>query len=217
MTEKEKEYFTKDEDGEYVKTENDIFTQEEIDERLEKFKTEGTKETEKVAETHKEEIKTLTDKITELEESDDGKDPKKKENLVRLRKAKEAAEEILKKVDEKYKGEIDGIRKDIKSERINSAIKSVVGDDAEVHDKVRLHYDNFKGDPKDKKEMMERINNAVILATGSQPKSPLDGIIGTGGGEIPGDAPKGKITSEAVELAENLGISKEELKKRKLL
>ncbi len=214
--EEKKEYFTTDEEGEYVKAEG-VLTQEELDTRLEEFKAEGTKEAEGVTETHKEEIKTLTDKITELEESDDGKDPKKKENLVRLRKAKETAEEILKKVDEKYKGEIEGIRKDIKDEKINSAIKSIVGDDAEIQDKVKLHYDNFKGEPKDKKEMIEMINNAVILATGSKLASPLDGIIGTGSGTTPGEAPKGKISSEAVDMAENLGISKEELKKRKLL
>ncbi len=214
--EEKKEYFTTDEEGEYVKAEG-VLTQEELDTKLEEFKAESTKATEGVTETHKEEIKTLTDKITELEDSDDGKDPKKKENLVRLRKAKETAEEILKKVDEKYKGEIEGIRKDIKDEKINSVIKSIVGDDTEIQDKVKLHYDNFKGEPKDKKEMIEMINNAVILATGSKPSSPLDGIIGTGNSTTPGEAPKGKITPEAVDMAENLGINKEELKKRKLL
>ncbi len=212
----EKEYFTTDDGGEYVKAEG-VITQEKLDEKLEEFKSEKIKEAEGVTETHKEELKKLTDKITELEE-DDGGDPKKKDNLVRLRKKAEAAEEILKKVDEKYKGELDGIKKEIKDGKIDSAIKRIVGDDTELQDKVKLHYDNFKGEPKDAKEVKERIENAYILATGSKPVSSLSSdVIGTGKGGFPRTEIKGKISEDGASVAEKLGISKEDLKKHKLL
>lgn len=214
--EEEKEYFVADDEGEYVKAEG-IMTQEQLDEKLEEFKTQKTEETEKTATEHKEELKKLTDKITELEE-DDGGDPKKKDNLVRLRKAKETAEEILKKVDEKYKGEIDGIKKEIKDGKVNSAIKRIVGDDSELQEKVKLHYDNFKGEPKDIKEVKERIENAYILATGSKPVSSLNSdIIGTGKGGFPRTEIKGKVSTDGASVAKKLGISDEELKKHKLL
>lgn len=206
------EYFTAD--GEKVEG---VLSQEDVDKKLEEFKTENVKETEKVAGEHTEEVGKLKEEITTLQEEME-KLGSKDLNFQKLRKKKEETEEILKKVGEKYEGKIEEIKKEIKDEKINAAIKGIVGDDSEVHEKVRLHYDNFKGDPKDRKEMMERIENAYVLATGSKPESSLDSsIIGTGKGLPLGASPKGKISEDAKSVAEKLGIKDEELKKHKLI
>lgn len=190
----------------------------QLEEKLaeaEKTRTEGV---ETLTKAHGEKTTELQGKIDELTETME-KLGDKDQNFAKLRKKKEENEEILKKVDEKYQGEIAGIRAEVREEKLNTAINAIVGEDKEVAEKVKLHYGNFKGEPKDRKEMIERIQNAYILATGSKPESLLNSdIIKSGGGSPPNLKDKGgKVSEDGKAVAEKMGISEEELKKHKLL
>lgn len=213
MSEENTELF--DADGNVIEG---AMTADQVQTKLEEFTKEKDTALETLKTEHDTKTQELQGKIDELTDEME-KLTKKDVNFEKLRKQKEGAEELLKKVEEKFKGEFDGIKKEVREGKLDAAIKNVIGTDPELHEKVKEFYNNFKGEPKDKEEMSERIKNAYTLATGSAPKDPLSSdVIGTGGGQPSTPSQyKGKISEGAMDVAKNLGITEEELKKEKLI
>ncbi len=205
-----------DEKGEVVEG---AMTQDEITEQTEKLEKEKEELLEEKETEYTESKKELEEKITEMEEEME-KFGKKDLNFGKLRKQKEANEEILQKVEEKFKGEIEDIKKNIGENKFEVVFKNVVGEqETETEKKIKEHYNSFEGAPKDRDEMVSRIKNSYLLATGDQLTSPLNsGVIGTGTGSHPKvKGTEGKITDDGKDLAGRLGIKEDELKKNKLI
>ena len=97
-------------------------------------------------------------------------------------------------------------------------VQNLAGGDAELSGKILYYYNQFAGSPKDEKERQERLQNAVLLATGGA-RSPMDSRVFSSAGIAP-QANKTKpeaLSVEAVQLAKNMGLSEQDLKKHKLV
>ncbi len=155
------------------------------------------------------------------------KERDKEKNLGGQRKVIESKEEEiknLKKDIEELKmtsiSKIADIEKKFNEEKINSVIDKITEGNKELKDKVKFYYENFKGEPKDDNELMERVRNAYIIATGGQQKFNLTGEIISSAGEPPiGNlsGSKEKLSPEALRLAKEMGITDQDLKKYKLI
>jgi hypothetical protein len=192
-----------DQDGNIV----EAFTKEELDQQLIEAKSEL--ET-KIAE---------QEKIINEKEEALGKEGDKENNFVKLRKAKETAEKQLEAMKTELEGKISEVKSEVSKRDFENAVAQLAGDDEDAKSKIKFHYDNFKGDPKDDKERAERLENAFILATGSKPLRSVPGsIVSTGSPYIPpASKTQGKISEGAKTLAGNLGLTEEDLKKHKLI
>jgi myosin heavy subunit len=194
--------------------------EEKINEAIEEHKQNSTEETEALKTELEEQKTALEAKEREIEELANEDD--KTKNLVQLRKAKEIAEkekgELSRRIGElesTFTQKVEEVEKKVTSEKLNSAVQKLAGNDKELADKIKIHYDNFKGVPKDDTEMNERLQNAYILSTGSKPESPLGaGTFGSGTG-IPagGGSSLGKPSQEAKDVGKMMGITDEDWKK----
>jgi len=146
-------------------------------------------------------------------------------NFKNLREAKKTAEEKLVELETQMTDKLKELENKLtatsEKAKVDILIDKMVGDDDELKKKVKFHYDNFKDSPKDEDELKERITNSYILATGSKPSDDLPaGAVSSGGGTPPKpEMPlTGKLESEeSKEVAKNLGISDDDLKKHKLI
>lgn len=198
-------------------------TQEESDKKVEEAQTkaeeEKAQEIEQIQKDHDEEKKNLEEQLEE-KEAEVEKAGKKDYNWKKLREQEQTLKDKLAERDKEFDKKIEGVREEIAGDKVGNAIKKMT-DDEETAKKVKFHYDNFKGEPKDDKEFQERIKNASMLAGigsdggGSAIKS---GAIGSGIGLPP--MPKrveGKISDESKDMAKkHLGLTEEEIKKHNL-
>jgi len=138
---------------------------------------------------------------------------KKAQETIEALKSEKA--EIEKKMDEK----ITKVKDELRGDTLVKAIKRVVGDDKDLQVKVKFHYDRIKGEPANEEEIMERVEEAYLLATGTKPKGGFSSeAFRTGGGAAPkGGGGAGKLSEEGKEVGEKLGIDEETLKKKKLI
>lgn len=207
---------------------DNVFTQEELDAKLSE---ERTKAIEDANADRQEEIDKLNEQITtkekELETAKEEltKEKDKDKNLGGQRKIIEAkekeVEDLKTKVSEieKITGEkITKIEGEIKDRTISQMIEVLAPGDKDLADKIKFHYDNFKGEPKDLKEIQQRIENAYVLATGGRPQNPLTGeVISSSGGVGPKPSGGGKVSEEVMDVAKKMGITEQEMKKHKLI
>jgi predicted RNase H-like nuclease (RuvC/YqgF family) len=218
------EYF--DENGQKV----EAFTQEEIEERLE---AERGAAIEEANASRQEEVDSLVlsleEKEKELETYQKNLEVEKDKdkNLGGQRKVIENKEKEIKELKEKLETvehssleAIEGIKKDINTAKVENIISSVSGEDSSLKEKVKFFYDSFKGEPSNEEEVKERVKNAYVLATGGKSKVDFSGDIISGAGASPSpkvDIPEGKIPSELIPLAKQLGLTDQEMKKHKLI
>ena len=204
-------------------------TPEEVEEKLQETKDQATdnatKQVEEIEEEHKQEIKELEDQIKEKEE-EVTKEQDKDKNFTNLRgKTKEKDEAISKLTEEieKLKGTVEEkmteFQQGATKEKVEDIIDGIVGSDKELKEKVMFHYNSFEGEPKTKEELLERINNSHILATGNKLANPLTGaaISSVGGSGVETKEDKGKMSGKEKEVAKALGINDADLKKHNLI
>lgn len=198
------------EDGDPI----DVFDENEVKEKLTEKEEEAKinfeeKLEEKTAE-YDERVAKKDEEIEQIKKDiEAGEGGDKAKNLTGLRKKLEDAEkskdEITAKFDS-YKEETDkkiqGIHETVSNKRIDDAIKAKVGEDKELGDKVRVHFNRLKPtestDPvKREEDFQERIGHAHILATGGVQPNTVSEVAGTTGGYVPGI--KGEATHETPE------------------
>jgi len=208
----------------------EAYTAEEIAQKLEEERLEAIEET-NVARQDEIDVlnQTLEEKEKALTEAQEYlvKEKDKDKNLGGQRKVIESKEnEIgdLKKEIEQIKQDsqlrLTEIEQKTKENTINSFLDKISDGNKELKEKIKFHYDNFKGEPKNEEEMTERVKNAYILATGGQPAIKLTGEVISGAGGAPEanvNIPEGKINPEAVPLAHKMGVTDQDLKKHKLI
>lgn len=195
----------KQEDG----TEIEVFTTEELEEAK-------TSAIETNNQTRAQEIDKLA---TELKA--------KEEELVKL-KGKDLNFSNLREINDRLTKEvgdlktqisiaIGGVKKDIETEAVTTAITSLAGDDKEVEKKIKFHFETtLKAvEPKNKEELNKKIQDAYLLATGEQ-VTPLvvPGTFSSAGAGI--NRPKinqTPLSPAAVEVGKKMGITDEDVKK----
>ena len=202
------------EDGEKLEG----FTKEETEKQLEETKASVEAEKQK-------EIDVLQNKITEFE-GKGGKDY----NFRKLDESKKDAEEKGKLQEtelEELKAKLEKVENTARSvtdqriseSKLNEKIEAFTGGDEEVSKNIKFYYDSFKPakeetDPVKREKMFnERVENAILLATGSKPISPLKKSgISSFSGSGTGKAKENKVPDEIRGiLTEKMGISKKDI------
>jgi alanyl-tRNA synthetase len=198
----------------------EVFTSDELNAKIDEIR----EETLESANQSKEEeindlVKQIEDKEKEianikLNENDKSKNLSNQREVIE-NKEKEKTE-LMKQLEE-TKSVANQAFNLIKEKTLDDKIK-LIAQDEETAKKVKHYYSQFTGEPKDEKEVNERINNAFILASGGASNPISAGVISSAGGYNPN--PVGsteKLNAEQVDLAHKLGLSDEDLKKNKLL
>lgn len=198
-----------------------VMSPEEVQELLAKKEEETNKAVEEAQQAMQEEIQTLQQQL-EQEREEKRKLEEKGVNFGTLRKKTEEKDskisELEKKIDElkgAFIGQIDKINQILSDKTIDEAMLKVSGGDRELADKVKFHYKQFAGIPKDEKEMQERINNAMILATGGKSTNiPGSTYSGAGGFNTTNNVVSvNKWTEDQKDLAKKFGITDAEIAK----
>lgn len=184
--------------------EREVFTQEELEEQknqaLEDYKTNNPDKSEEVTKLQ-DELKKAQEDLKGLKDKDI--------NFANLRnkvgeKEKEI-EELKTSIDEKIgvvkKEILEGVMKD----HYNDTLKSLVGEDKELLEKVEFQYKRLADASSTKEEISKKLNDAFILATGGVKNSVNPQVFSSGGvGGKPGVAKKPKLNAEEMELAMKL-------------
>lgn len=172
----------------------------------------------------REELSDKKDKVKELEEKIDEKDEKiqnlkdKDQNFENLRekkeeieKEKEEAEGHIGELEQKLDKRISKVRDDFASDKLMADINRRAGGDEDLAQKMKEHYDSFKGDPEDEKEREERLDKAETLATGSgQTVNSSQTRSGVGTPQT-GGKKKGEISDEGKEFGkEKFGLEEDD-------
>lgn len=191
-----------------------VMSPEEVQEMLAKKEEETNKAVEEAQQATQEEIQTLQQQLEE-EREEKRKLEEKGVNFGTLRKKTEEKDskisDLEKKIDELkggFIGQIDKINQILSDKTIDETMLKVAGGDKELADKVKFYYKQFSGVPKDEKEMQDRINNAMVLATGGKstiiPGSTYSGV---GGFNTTNNVVSAnKWTEDQKDLAKKLGI-----------
>jgi len=209
-------------------TEIEVFTQEELDERVQAAKDEATKTAtdaatkaaqdaaDKALEDYKkenegktnEEVEKLQKELQEAQEKLDGAggsggdDDAQKRRLMQerddARKNLEQGMADMKKEMEDFKSGMTG---DVKNDLLD---KYVGKDDAELREKVGLEFDRYRSDEVSKAQMEERMQAAFTIVKGEAPTpAALDGMT-SGGQRGDGNPAEGKKHVEVTENAKNI-------------
>lgn len=213
-----------DKDGTAV----EALTPEEVDEKLNEAREQAIEETNSAREAEFERLRTQIDeKDTSLQtaQAELEAEKSKDKNLAGQRKVIESKEkeiaDLKKGLDElgtKLDTSLQALTSKERVSMVNGMIKTFAGSNSALSEKIRFFYDQFKGDPKDDKEMEDRVKNAFVLAGGGQRMSIGSEIIGAGAGAPTIVNPSGeKLKPEATGVAKNLGITDQELKKHGLI
>ena len=140
-------------------------------------------------------------------------------NWKRINDAKESLEAKVKELEGSIDERISKARQEAFGDKVTNTIAAIAPDNTDLQAKIKFHYDNFKGEPKDDKEFKVRLNSALILATGGNVPKLTSEQFGTGGGSplglvSPNEGTTHKIAQSSVDVAKKMGITEEELKKR---
>lgn len=184
-----------DKDGNEV----EAFTQEEVDAKVTEKETALNKAHEEAINKKDSEIKTATDKITELEKGGSKKDEDKTE---------------VQKLQER----IDELEKNSVNDKKESLLRELAGDDKDLREKIELEYNQFNQDDTSEAAIEARMLKAVNLA---QPevkadsiKSAMSSMAAARGKDTSGaEEKKSEKTKEQAEFASNMGITKEDEEK----
>ena len=196
-----------DKDGNEV----EAFTKEDIDKVVEEAVSKAIDDTNTERQT---EIDDLTKQIETKSAGDDDKG----KNLSNQRKIIKDKEDEIAKVREEFEALKTTVAQSQSTQKIDSIIKSVVGDDPDMNLKVKTFYDAFKGEPTDDAQIQERVQNAFKLAGGGQ-KPTLSTEVVSSGGNLPQDLKINaeKLSPEGVELGKKMGLTDQDLSANNLI
>lgn len=193
---------------------------EKVEEEKEKEFTTNLEETLKA---NKEELEAKEKERKELED-ELAKEKDKEKNFGALRgKNKEGEEKITELTESitKLQESMTEMATKTSDSKIDGAVKEITGDDNELAEKTKYHYKRFEGEPKDEEEFKKRIEDAFLLASGSNPANALTGdVISSAGGGAPKEStPQKKFENSEVakDVAKSLGITEQEMAKHKLI
>lgn len=175
----------------------EVFTSEEVEAKTKEAATQAAEsaKTEAIEAYKKEnpdlssELTDLKTKLTEAEKllkekgGDDDDEDSKDPQVQRLRQERDDAKKALedfqtdveKKIDEKL-GALAGETKDEWLEKLS-------GGDVELRKKIEFEFDNYRTGANSKKDIAERMEKAVQLATGEKAEPGIFDFGGTGGGD----------------------------------
>ncbi|NIA04111.1 MAG: hypothetical protein GWP09_02055 [Nitrospiraceae bacterium] len=196
----------------------EALTPEEVEAKLDETRREvEERKDEEISQIQSEFDETVSSLEQQIKEKEDEmeKFSKKDYNFKKLRDSKEDLEKRLTEERSKVDEKINAIKGTLSDQQTTQKIKEAVGGDEELVKQTKYWLDQFK--PVEGEKIEERIQAAVKLATGG--KGVLSGqAISSGGGSIPTPQnTEGKISPEAVEVANKMGISNDDLKKHKLI
>lgn len=168
-------------------------------------------------------IKALEDAKTDLETKLAGEGDKDKNFGAARKKIEDKEKEIseLKKTIEGIKGglekRIDDITNTQAKQTLAQRILEAVGGNKELAAKVELTYGKFA--PASTPEgVTENIQNAILIASGGKaPKIITSRIIGADGGASIKPLNAGKLSEGADQVARNMGLTDQDLKKHNLI
>ena len=201
---------------------------EEVEKKLDEIRQGAIEEANQL---RQEEIDNLTSQMTEKEkllvekEEELSKEKSKDKNLAGQRQIigdKNVAIEKLQTEIDALKTtlatEITTIKSQGQTRVIEDMIAGVAGNNKELADKIRLHYNSFAGVPENEEKIKERIANSYVLATGTRSTNPLSSsILSSAGGSIDNKPVEGQLSPEAQEFGKKMGVTDLDLKKHKLL
>lgn len=209
-----------DSDGEEVEG---AFTAEEVEAQLEEAKTKSDEKSvsqlEESQKTNDEATQALQDKLDEANEAL-GKEKEKDKNFKGLRDSKGKSDDkiaelvaTVKGLETKIEEKIGGLTKDALTKKVDDAIKGVSGEDKEMSDKIKFHYEKLTGE----EDFTTRMQSAIVLATGGN-QSVLQGSAISSGGFNPtpsdGNEP-GELSADLKEVAKKAGLSDAEIENAK--
>ena len=204
------------------------FTDEEVKEKIEAAnKTAEEENTTKITGLE-EQVKTLGEEKTKLEEGkgktdEEGKTDKEM-NFEKMRTLVDEKDTKIEGLQTQINNLSTGFDQKLDAKKIEDAISALSSGDKDLTAKIQFHFNNFKIDPEEAKDpvksaegLKKRLENAYMLATGGTPAPALQSdIISSAGGFVPpaaGDKPKGKLSDDAKKMGtEKFGITEEEMK-----
>lgn len=219
---KEQKFF--DADGNEVEG---VLTAQEVEKKLEEAQTKAEEEANKKLEEYQkatdEEVEAMKKELEETKE-ELAKEKDKDKNFGNLRKSKDESngkiKELTEKVEKLEKG-IEETKSQASEQMISSAIKAKSGDDKELEEKIKFHFNQFTP-PKNTEELKQKVESAYILATGGQAGNTLSGetISGAGGASEPAMPAEGgvkghKLSEAGKEVGKKMGITDQDYEKAK--
>lgn len=189
-------------------TEETVYTAEELeaqkDEAIENYKKDNP---DKAAEVEK--LQADLQKATE----DLAKEKEKDKNFGNLRGIKEDLEKKLNDLTGSVPALVDqGIQK----QHTEGEIKKLADGDVELEKKIRLHFETtLKAvTPKNQEEVNKKIQDAYLLATGTQASGVTSTVLGSGGASFVRSRPANTqpLSEGAKTVGNKLGLSDKDLK-----
>lgn len=225
----------KDETGKEV----EVFTQEDLDKKLDEQKTSLADEhkksldeaTKKAIDEYKEKNPDKTEELSKLQKDlddankkledaggGDEEDNNDSEQVKRLRKERDDAKKELDDFKTDVQKQIDDIKSGSFNDIKTNALNRLAGDDKELREKIELEFDNYMPDKKSKSEVVDRMAKAYQLATGDAPKPNFMDLVSGGGSErgsseTSKETSKDQATENEKEIGNKLGVSEKDREK----
>jgi len=207
----------KDEQGNEV----EVFTQTDLEARLEAERTKIVADAEKKVEekygSDMEKLKNdLADVTKKLEDAEEAGGHSNDGQVERLRRERDDATKALKDFETKVSKEINDFKSAVVADQKNDLLDTLSGTDAELRKKIEFEFDNYRPGAVSKKDIEERMKKAYQLATGNAPQPHAFDSLGVnnrgqGRDHTPEGTAKDNPNREAMRKA--LGISEEDYKK----
>jgi len=153
----------------------------------------------------------LSEKEKELDELKDtySYDDKDK-NFAKLRDQIKAKEKEVKEIKNNFQKEISGLRTSMEKKEVDSIVSIMAGSDNELKDKILHHYGRIKDTADTRDQIMEKMKDAYVLATGGI-GDPLAQTMGTAGSA---SVKKDETLPEDVkEIGRQFGLTDEDFQK----
>lgn len=174
----------------------EVYTQEELEKKLEEATTSASEEAAKAAiEKYKEENPDQTEKVSKLqkdledankklEEAGGGEEEKEgdTEQVKRLRRERDEATKALQEFQENTDSKIEGLRKDLIGDAKDEIVAALAMGDEDLKKKILSEYDSFKDNPTTRSAIKEQMDKAYRIVTGSTPTPGVLDNLGGGGG-----------------------------------
>lgn len=142
----------------------------------------------------------------------------KEKNFEALRAKAADAGKTKEAVEAEYKTKLDELDAKFnnltQAQKLQSLAEKEAGGDAELAEKILVHYNNFKVDNTNVDKMKEAMTNAAILAgAGVGNRTTMNaGVISSTGGNAPKPPAVGDLTPELKDMAKKFGFTEEQLK-----
>jgi len=203
-----------------------VYTEEEIERRLNEAKTEAEREKEEAVELAKKEVQEdiknkeedLQRKEKELQDALNSSDDEKTKNLAALRRKAEEAQREVERVKKEAQENVQEILKKADERRIEETIKSIVGENEGMREEMKKKIDFLSksqgGIPENSQELRKMASDAYTLIKGVRPESQVNFDAVSSAGAGPSQPPsQGKISEKGKEAAKEFGLSDEDIEK----